>query len=246
MSKNLYDITDDYMSVIAEIEDNEGVITEELESKLQIAEEELEDKLRAYCSIIKKQEAFKTYNKDEIKRLRDRNQVFDNNKERLCKYVIPALHMFGNRTAAGNYNLKFADFSVSTRVNDTVSVSTEKVQGLLDMATGITETTVQGWSVINNCVNELDSLGGVEVSLVIPFSDVKKYRDQLQSEASSSAVWNVSKKAVKELMKERIALYDLINSDGGNEDEIERYDRLTQLLNYIQADIIETETVTFK
>ena len=57
MGRNIYEIADDYIAVIAEIEDNEGELTEDLEKRLQITEDELEEKLRAYRSVIKQNES---------------------------------------------------------------------------------------------------------------------------------------------------------------------------------------------
>ena len=39
MGRNIYEIADDYIAVIAEIEDNEGELTEDLEKRLQITED---------------------------------------------------------------------------------------------------------------------------------------------------------------------------------------------------------------
>lgn len=246
MKKSIYDIADDYVAILAEIDDNDGVLTEDMEQRLQIAEDELEDKLRAYRNVIKQQSSFKDFNKEEIKRLRERNESFDKTKERLSNFIIPALHAFGNKTASGNYNLKYADFSVSTRVSESISINPDKVQKLLDMESGMIEKDTEGWTILKECLLEIDSLGGVDIHLCIPFSEVKKFRDDLIGDPSAGATWNISKKAIKEMIQERDTLYELISNNAADGYQHDRYLKITALLNYIGAEIIEKETVTFR
>lgn len=92
---NLFGIAQKYDYLVSQIEENEGEITEEIAEELAIAESELEDKLRAYRQIIDAQKANIAYNKDEIKRLRDRNTSFDKIAGRLKSSVVDALHIFG-------------------------------------------------------------------------------------------------------------------------------------------------------
>lgn len=246
MKKTIYDIADDYVAILAEIDDNDGVLTEDMEQRLQIAEDELEDKLRAYRNVIKQQSSFKDFNKEEIKRLRERNESFDKTKERLSSFIIPALHTFGNKTASGNYNLKYADFSVSTRVSESISMDPDKVQKLLDMESGMIEKDTEGWTILKECLLEIDSLGGVDIHLCIPFSEVKKFRDDLTSDPSAGATWNISKKAIKEMIQERDTLHELISNNAADGYQHDRYLKITALLTYIGAEIIEKETVTFR
>ena len=107
---NLFGIAQKYDYLVSQIEENDGEITEEIAEELAIAESELEDKLRAYRQIIDAQKANIAYNKDEIKRLRDRNTSFDKIAGRLKSSVVDALHIFGQVGKSGNYSLKFPDF----------------------------------------------------------------------------------------------------------------------------------------
>ena len=109
---NLFGIAQKYDYLVSQIEENDGEITEEIAEELAIAESELEDKLRAYRQIIDAQKANIAYNKDEIKRLRDRNTSFDKIAGRLKSSVVDALHIFGQVGKSGNYSLKFPDFTV--------------------------------------------------------------------------------------------------------------------------------------
>lgn len=246
MGRNIYDITDDYIAVIAEIENNDGEITEYLEEKLKIAEDELEEKLRAYRSVIKQNESFIDYNKDEIKRLRDRNKSFDNTKERLSKYIIPALHMFGNQTASGNFSIKYPDFSVSTRLSESVNINTHKVQTLLNAKAGLIEKDSHAAKVLLNNQSALDLLGDVEITIKVPFTEISKYSRELQHDSTAGVVWNIPKKNLKELIENRDHLHELISNGVDNEANVCDYNILNDFLNYIEAEIVSKESVNFR
>lgn len=246
MGRNIYDITDDYIAVIAEIENNDGEITEYLEEKLKIAEDELEEKLRAYRSVIKQNESFIDYNKDEIKRLRDRNKSFDNTKERLSKYIIPALHMFGNQTASGNFSIKYPDFSVSTRLSESVNINTHKVQTLLNAKAGLIEKDAHVAKVLLNNQSALDLLGDVEITIKVPFTEISKYSRELQHDSTAGVVWNIPKKNLKELIENRDHLHELISNGVDNEANVCDYNILNDFLNYIEAEIVSKESVNFR
>lgn len=249
MKKSIYDISEDYMEVLHEIEDNDGMLNEELEERLKIAEDELEEKLRAYRHIIKTNETFVRMNKDEVVRLRDRNKSFDNTKDRLVSHIIPALHMFGNRTATGNYNLKFSDFSVSTRVNKSISLNSDKVQSLLEamIHPDITvDDRLTPYGIIGRTKSILNRLGDVEVTIKVPFNDLYKYRKDLSEDSTNGVVWNIAKANLKDLIEERDNLYELINNNCATMEEIEKHNEITTLLNYLEVNIEEKETVNFR
>jgi len=246
MGKNIYDIADDYIAVIAEIENNEGELTEDMEKRLQIAEDELEEKLRAYRSVIKQNESFVDYNRDEIKRLRDRNKSFDNTKERLCKYIIPALHMFGKQTASGNFSVKYPDFSVSTRLSESVSINPDKVQTLLNAKAGLIENDAHVAKVLLNNQSALDLLGDVEITIKVPFTEISKYSRELQHDSTAGVVWNIPKKNLKELIEDRDRLHEMISNGLDSEGHVRDYNILNDFLNYIEAEIVTKESVNFR
>lgn len=246
MGRNIYEIADDYIAVIAEIENNDGEITEDLEKRLQITEDELEEKLRAYRSVIKQNESFVDYNKDEIKRLRDRNKSFDNTKERLCKYIIPALHMFGKQTASGNFSVKYPDFSVSTRLSESVSINPDKVQTLLNAKAGLIEIDAHIAKILLNNQSVLDLLGDVEITIKVPFTEISKYSRELQHDSTAGVVWNIPKKNLKELIENRDHLHEMISNGLDSKGHVDDYNILNDFLNYIEAEIVTKESVNFR
>lgn len=246
MGRNIYEIADDYIAVIEEIENNEGELTEDLEKRLQITEDELEDKLRAYRSVIKQNESFVDYNKDEIKRLRYRNKSFDNTKERLCKYIIPALHMFGSQTASGNFSIKYPDFSVSTILSESVSLNPDKVQTLLNAKAGLIDKDAHVAKILLHNQSALDLLGDVEVTIKVPFTEISKYSRELQHDSTAGVVWNIPKKNLKELIENRDHLHEMISNGLDSKGHIDDYNILNDFLNYIEAEIVSKESVNFR
>ena len=246
MEKSIYDITEDYISIIAEIEDNDGELTGDLEKRLQITEDELEEKLRAYRSVIKQNESFIDYNKDEIKRLKDRNKSFDNTKEKLCKYIIPALHMFGKQTASGNFSMKYPDFSVSTRRTESVNINPDKVQTLLNAKAGLIEKDAKIAKILLNNQSALDLLGDVEITIKVPFTEISKYSRELQHDSTAGVVWNIPKKNIKEFIENRDNLHEMISNGLNDEANIQDYNILNDFLNYIEAEIVSKESVNFR
>ena len=136
---NLFGIAQKYDYLVSQIEENDGEITEEIAEELAIAESELEDKLRAYRQIIDAQKANIAYNKDEIKRLRDRNTSFDKIAGRLKSSVVDALHIFGQVGKSGNYSLKFPDFTVYTKESESVSTNVNALDPIITSLLHITE-----------------------------------------------------------------------------------------------------------
>lgn len=93
---NLFEISEDYLRLQEELEENGGELTEELAGRLDIVVEQLEEKIKAYYYIIKLQEAQITLSKDEKARLNARQKAKENSIARLKDAVAVAVDMFGN------------------------------------------------------------------------------------------------------------------------------------------------------
>jgi len=102
MKNTLYDIKQEYLEIINQLEELEGEITHEMEYKLKINEIELQNKAIAYHSIILSKDAFNMQIDNEIKRLqalkKRNNSLIENLKERL----IGAIQTFGEFTVGTN------------------------------------------------------------------------------------------------------------------------------------------------
>jgi hypothetical protein len=102
MKNTLYDIKQEYLEIINQVEEMEGEITPEIEEQLTINQNELQNKAIAYHSVILTKDAFNVQIDNEIKRLqalkKRNNSLIDNLKERL----VGAIQMFGEFTVGTN------------------------------------------------------------------------------------------------------------------------------------------------
>ena len=98
----LYEIKNEYLELINQVEELEGEITPEVEQQLIINQNELQNKAIAYHSVILSKDAFNMQIDNEIKRLQGlkkrNNNLIDNLKNRL----IGAIQMFGEFTIGTN------------------------------------------------------------------------------------------------------------------------------------------------
>ena len=165
---NLFGIAQKYDYLVSQIEENDGEITEEIAEELAIAE--LEDKLRAYRQIIDAQKANIAYNKDEIKRLRDRNTSFDKITGRLKSSVVDALHIFGQVGKSGNYSLKFPDFTVYTKESESVSLNENALDPIITSLLHITEAPLppEDNIFVEKHKEELDKIASISITVDVP------------------------------------------------------------------------------
>ncbi len=102
MKITLYEIKQEYLELINQVEELEGELTPEMEYKLKINQNELQNKAIAYHSIILSKDSFNLQIDSEIKRLqalkKRNNSLIDNLKERL----VGAIQMFGEFTVGTN------------------------------------------------------------------------------------------------------------------------------------------------
>ena len=123
MKTTLYNIEQEYLTLISEIEALDGELTPEIEDQLNINKEQLESKSVAYLQVISTKEGVNSAIDIEIKRLqalkKRNNGLVDNLKSRLLTAV----------TLFGNFEIGFNKFgtrkSSSVAVEDVNSLPTE-------------------------------------------------------------------------------------------------------------------------
>lgn len=98
MKNTLYDIKNEYLELVNEIEELEGELTPELEYKLKINQSELSNKTIAYHSVILSKEAFNTTIDNEIKRLQGLKKQNNNVIDRLKNSLVSAIELYGDIT----------------------------------------------------------------------------------------------------------------------------------------------------
>ena len=94
MTKNIYQIKEDYLSILDEISAAEGELMPELEVRLTINEQELKEKSINYAYYIKKLEADNNIIKAEIDRLKDLKDSNSTKIERLEKNISDAMLLY--------------------------------------------------------------------------------------------------------------------------------------------------------
>ena len=95
MQKSLYNINNEYLDLISQVENLEGELTTELENALTINKSELEVKSIAYMEVIKQRESLNTRIDEEIKRLQALKKLNDNLVQRLKNNLLNAVSLFG-------------------------------------------------------------------------------------------------------------------------------------------------------
>jgi len=122
MSQNIFQIEQEYLSIIAEIEELDGELTEELQSRLAINEESRTDKIQAYVNIIKiKQGEVKTID-EEIARLVKVKTSRENTIERLKSVLLQAVKLFGEDGKTGNKQLQLETQKLYTQSSKSLEI----------------------------------------------------------------------------------------------------------------------------
>lgn len=107
MSRNLFNISEEYLRIIDMIEELEGEVTPELEEMLHINRNEYEAKMKAYHYVIKQADGDIQLLKDEQANLGRRVKSKENMIERLKATMLAALELYGNDGKSGNKTSKF-------------------------------------------------------------------------------------------------------------------------------------------
>lgn len=98
MSNTLYNIKNDYLVLMDEIEANEGVLTDDQIKELDINKAQLQSKSIAYLEIIRQREAFVLTVDNEIKRLQALKKRNNTLIDILKSNLLNAVNLFGEFT----------------------------------------------------------------------------------------------------------------------------------------------------
>jgi len=102
MKNTLYDIKQEHLELIQEVEEMEGELTPEMEYKLKINQNELQNKAVSYHSYILSKDSFNMQIDSEIKRLQALKKRNNNVIENLKSRLIGAIQTFGEFTVGTN------------------------------------------------------------------------------------------------------------------------------------------------
>ena len=92
---SLYNINEKMLTLLSQIEANDGELTEEINTQLEITNDELQTKSESYLAVIKGREALNLQIDDEIKRLQAMKKANNNLVSKLKNSLLNAVNIFG-------------------------------------------------------------------------------------------------------------------------------------------------------
>ena len=92
---SLYKINEKMLTLLSDIEANEGELTDEVVNQLEITNDELQTKSESYLAVIKNRESLNTQIDEEVKRLQAMKKANNNLILRLKNSLLNAVNIFG-------------------------------------------------------------------------------------------------------------------------------------------------------
>ena len=92
---SLYNINEKMLTLLSQIEANDGELTEEINTQLEVTNDELQTKSESYLAVIKGREALNLQIDDEIKRLQAMKKANNNLVSKLKNSLLNAVNIFG-------------------------------------------------------------------------------------------------------------------------------------------------------
>ena len=92
---SLYKINEKMLTLLNDIEANEGELTDEVINQLEITNDELQTKSESYLAVIKNRESLNTQIDEEVKRLQAMKKANNNLILRLKNSLLNAVNIFG-------------------------------------------------------------------------------------------------------------------------------------------------------
>jgi hypothetical protein len=125
MNRNIFNIEEEYLQLINEIEEAEGEITDEIAEKLAINTDDFITKMKAYRYIISMLKADNSMIDDEVKRLSSLKSIKNNTINRLKTTMRDALLIMGEEGKSGNRVLDTGEGKFYTRKNEVLYFGNE-------------------------------------------------------------------------------------------------------------------------
>ena len=156
MNTTLYNIQNDYLELISEVESLDGEITPEMETALSINQQELGVKSMGYMEVIKQKELFNRLVDDEINRLQGLKKRNATTVGVLKERLLQAVTLFGDFTVGTlSFGTRKSTAVVITDVDEldnsfkTVKVTTQPNKAEIKKAIN-NGLTVEGAQLVEN------------------------------------------------------------------------------------------------
>lgn len=126
MNNSIYDISEEYLNIISEVEEAEGELTPELEERLKINHDDFKKKATAYVHVIRMAEGEVEFINTEIERLTSLATQRLNKIERLKKTLKDAVLLFGDDGKSGNKKVDLTIAKLWTTNRDSVDIENDE------------------------------------------------------------------------------------------------------------------------
>jgi hypothetical protein len=124
---NIFNLTEEFLSLISEIEDNEGELTPELEERLEVNQNNFESKLRNYRYVVLMLNSDINLIDDEVSRLLKLKESKSKTIDRLKNVMLQSTILLGEDGKSGNKKLNFSDFKLWTVNKQSVEIDENEV-----------------------------------------------------------------------------------------------------------------------
>lgn len=105
---NIFQLEQEYLSLMTELEENGGELTDELVKRLEVNSSNFASKMDNYANVIALLEGNSKIIEDEIERLSELKKSNENSIASMKKVMITALELFGEVGKTGNRKYKTA------------------------------------------------------------------------------------------------------------------------------------------
>lgn len=180
---NIYQISQDLLTIFQELEENGGELTPELEQELNITQESLYDKIKSYVSVIHHYEDDLDAIKRETTRLSNLKKSKEKIIERLKSVVLKAVEDFGDENKNGVKSIDFGTGKVSTRKSEAVELYDYNIDHIVKCINYMIDIEEE-----NNQLDVIDRLDGgalIDLCATIPTDDaeigISVSKDDLQN-----------------------------------------------------------------
>lgn len=179
---NIYQISQDLLTIFQELEENGGELTPELEQELNITQESLYDKVKSYVSVIHHYEDDLDAIKRETARLSNLKKSKEKIIERLKSVVLKAVETFGDENKNGVKSIDFGTGKVSTRKSEAVELYDDNINHIVNCVNFIVdmEHTNNQLDVIDRIDKDVlidiiasHPMGGAEIGINVSEDDLK-------------------------------------------------------------------------
>lgn len=125
---SLYNITQEYQLLVAQLEEQDGEFTEEQLQLLEITKEQFKEKAEVYCKIISNLDADVEFAKKEVERIQKYITSKQNAQSKLEEKLKSALMVFGEKDKKKDlWRFEAGTYKLATRKSERIEINEELI-----------------------------------------------------------------------------------------------------------------------